>query len=295
MAEIQWLDEKTGLIPGPSSTLVMLSGEKSCILVDTGLNRDSGRKILKLLEKNDLFPVAIINTHSHADHCGGNSLLKEKTSCKIFAPAGEADIVENPWWEPFYLFGGSPVEELKVPFLMAQPSRVDFRVSPGRLKIADTEVDVISLSGHTPHQIGIDTGTFVFASDSVFSEDIWEKHRFVYFADIGMALNAIETLMGLDKPLILSHKGIYEKPEDILAFNRSKIEEMLSWVLDIVSENPLSTDEVLINLCKKLSVELNSEPSYFLARQILTGCLSYLKTSGKVKSRILKNRFVWHV
>lgn len=295
MAEIQWLDEKTGLIPGPSSTLVMLSGEKSCILVDTGLNRDSGRKILKLLEKNDLFPVAIINTHSHADHCGGNSLLKEKTSCKIFAPAGEADIVENPWWEPFYLFGGSPVEELKVPFLMAQPSRVDFRVSPGRLKIADAEVDVISLSGHTPHQIGIDTGTFVFASDSVFSEDIWEKHRFVYFADIGMALNAIETLMGLDKPLILSHKGIYEKPEDILAFNRSKIEEMLSWVLDIVSENPLSTDEVLINLCKKLSVELNSEPSYFLARQILTGCLSYLKTSGKVKSRILKNRFVWHV
>lgn len=294
MAEINWLTESIGLIPGPSSTGIIRSGEKNCIIVDTGLNRDSGRRILKVLQNNGLNPVAVINTHSHADHCGGNSFIKEKTSCQIYAPAGEADIIENPWWEPFYLFGGSPVEELKVPFLMAQPVQVDFRIPPGRLTVLDVEIDILPLHGHTPHQIGIDTGIFVFASDSVFSEEIWEKHKFVYFADIGMALNTIDTLMSLRRPLILSHRGIYEKPEEILSSNRERIEAMAAQVLEIVSESSLTTDEVLFKLCQKLSLNLSNEPSYFLARQTLTAYLSYLKSQGKVKSQIIDNRFVWY-
>lgn len=35
--------------------------------------------------------TAIFNTHHHFDHIGGNLELKEKTGCKIFGPAGEAD------------------------------------------------------------------------------------------------------------------------------------------------------------------------------------------------------------
>lgn len=37
----------------------------------------------------------IFNTHHHYDHAGGNEELKEKTGCKIFGPANEADKIPS--------------------------------------------------------------------------------------------------------------------------------------------------------------------------------------------------------
>jgi glyoxylase-like metal-dependent hydrolase (beta-lactamase superfamily II) len=51
---------------------------KTAILIDTGLDDDTARKILNVLKKHDLRPKAIINTHSHADHCGETVTFKGK-------------------------------------------------------------------------------------------------------------------------------------------------------------------------------------------------------------------------
>ena len=47
--------------------------------------------LLAALADRDWGLTAIFNTHHHYDHIGGNLELKEKTGCKIFGPAGEAD------------------------------------------------------------------------------------------------------------------------------------------------------------------------------------------------------------
>ncbi len=46
--------------------------------------------LLDYLESEHLDLVAILNTHHHADHVGGNLELKERFSCSIYGPATES-------------------------------------------------------------------------------------------------------------------------------------------------------------------------------------------------------------
>ena len=50
--------------------LVRLNDTDVC-LIDSGSDKDAGRKARQLMEKNGWHLTAIYNTHSHADHIGG--------------------------------------------------------------------------------------------------------------------------------------------------------------------------------------------------------------------------------
>lgn len=67
----------------------------------------------------------ILNTHSHADHIGGNQLLQQRLGCRIYAPGADAAFVRHPELEPSFLFGGYPMKELRNKFLMAKESKVE--------------------------------------------------------------------------------------------------------------------------------------------------------------------------
>ena len=70
--------------------------ENSVYLIDTGNDSDAGKKILKLLEQENLKVMGIINTHSNADHIGGNKVIQDRTGCKILGYGIEKSITENP-------------------------------------------------------------------------------------------------------------------------------------------------------------------------------------------------------
>jgi glyoxylase-like metal-dependent hydrolase (beta-lactamase superfamily II) len=42
------------------------------VLIDAGQDRDQAKRLLRACEAAGLTPCAIINTHAHADHFGGN-------------------------------------------------------------------------------------------------------------------------------------------------------------------------------------------------------------------------------
>ncbi len=55
--------------------IVHLEERDDCVVIDPGLEP---AKILRLLDDASLKPAALLITHGHGDHIGGNAALKER-------------------------------------------------------------------------------------------------------------------------------------------------------------------------------------------------------------------------
>jgi glyoxylase-like metal-dependent hydrolase (beta-lactamase superfamily II) len=101
-------------LPSATNLGVVATPDSGAVLIDTGQDADQARRLLKACEAIGLTPRAIINTHAHADHFGGNEYLSRKTSAPICAPPFEEAFITYPYLEPFYLFSGAhPIRPLQ--------------------------------------------------------------------------------------------------------------------------------------------------------------------------------------
>ena len=79
MYELIQVSEQSYYIQSPAKIgLVKLNKQDVC-LIDSGNDKDAGRKVRQLLEANGWRLTAIYNTHSNADHIGGNKYLRAMT------------------------------------------------------------------------------------------------------------------------------------------------------------------------------------------------------------------------
>ena len=102
--ELIKLGDKTYYIKNNTNIGVYKINERDVILIDSGIDSEVGRKILKVIRENDMEVVGIINTHSHADHIGGNNFIQSRTNCKIYNLGIENVIVNNPILEPMIMY-----------------------------------------------------------------------------------------------------------------------------------------------------------------------------------------------
>ncbi len=58
--------------------------DEQVFLIDTGNDKDAVKKILKILDEQGLKVSEIVNTHSNANHIGGNKIIQDRTNCKIY-------------------------------------------------------------------------------------------------------------------------------------------------------------------------------------------------------------------
>lgn len=144
MYELIQVTERSYYIQCPAKIgLVRLEGDRVC-LIDSGSDKDAGRKVRQILDANGWRLTAIYNTHSNADHIGGNQYLQRQTGCRIFAPGVERDFTQHTVLEPSFLYGGYPFRELRHKFLMAQGSDAE-ELTPGCLPEGFAAID---LTGH---------------------------------------------------------------------------------------------------------------------------------------------------
>ena len=104
MFELIQVTERCYYIQSPAKIgLVRLNGDDVC-LIDSGNDKDAGRKVRQILDANHWKLRAIYNTHSNADHIGGNKYLQAQTGCRIFVPGIDCDFTRHPLLEPSFLF-----------------------------------------------------------------------------------------------------------------------------------------------------------------------------------------------
>jgi glyoxylase-like metal-dependent hydrolase (beta-lactamase superfamily II) len=290
---MQKLSEKVYYLPGGVNCAIIKADDKA-ILVDTGQDKDYGRNIKKACDSLALTPAAIINTHSHADHYGGNDyLIRQYPDIPVYAPAFEAAILQNPYLEPLYLFNGAkPLSELMSKWLMAKPSKVDHHLQPGSLEILGESLQIIDTSGHAHVHMSVLVDGVLIAADAVFGSSVLSKYPLPFGQDIGKQIESAASLKAVQTNIVLPGHG--EPSRDISSLvdeNLAAFDQAAQTVLAVC--NNVSTETVLHKVCKTLQITMTDLPRYYLNLCVVSAYLSYLREKGQVEVRLEGNQVLW--
>ena len=158
MPTFQQLADHCYYLPGSVNVGLVTRQDGKAVLIDTGGDKEAGRAIRKGLEAASLTAVAIINSHSHADHYGGNDYLARNLGLPVWAPEFEEAVLRYPYLEPMVLYGGAaPLVGLRNKWLEAKPSPVDhvYEVVDGPMTVGDIRFERIVTSGHAVRQVAL--------------------------------------------------------------------------------------------------------------------------------------------
>ncbi len=268
--------------------LVKLNDTEVC-LIDSGSDKDAGRKALKLLDANGWHLQAIYNTHSHADHIGGNRYLQERTGCQIYAPGIECAFTRHPVLEPAVLYGGYPAKELRHKFLLAQQSDAEY-LTP---KVLPTGLTSIPLPGHSFDMTGFRTpdGT-VYLADCLSSRETLDKYQIGFLYDVQAYLDTLEKVKSMEAAFFVpAHAPATEDIRPLAQYNIDKVEEIAQRILALCSQ-PQSFEELLQKLFVGFGLTMNFE-QYALVGSTVRSYLSWLLGKGELEAFFDQNRLLW--
>lgn len=289
MYELVQVAENTFYINCPSKIGVYRTSETSVILIDSGNDKDAGRKIQKILEAENWSLEAILNTHSHADHIGGNTLLQNRLECPVYSTPMENTVIGHPILEPTALYGGYPFSKLRNKFLMATPSKSE---DIANAKLPEG-MEIFPLGGHCWQMIGVKTPDDVyFLADSIFGEEIINKYHINFNYDIAaffQTLDFLDTLEG--KLFIPAHSEASENIKGLVDLNRKKAEEVLALILDICKE-PQTFDNLLQKIFNHYALTMN-HGQYVLVGSTIRSYLSYLFDAKQLDAYAEDNFMLW--
>jgi glyoxylase-like metal-dependent hydrolase (beta-lactamase superfamily II) len=288
---LERIQGRTHVLRGPANVGVFEAGNGQTILIDAGNDDDAGRRILKACEATGLAVSHIANTHSNADHCGGNAFIQARTGCRISATRAEAAFIETPSLEPSYLWGGFPLAPLRNKFLMAKPSRVTEILEPP-CPVAGTEIEAIALPGHFLAMVGFMTPDRVFfAADTVASAEILAKYHVFYLYDIAAHLETLDALPRIQADwFVPSHAAPTRDIVPLVDLNRAKILEIANFILERCVE-PATPEALLARLSDHYGIELNHS-QYVLVGSTLRSYLAWLTDRKELTTRFEAGRML---
>lgn len=286
--ELIKLGERTYYIKNPTNIGIYKIDEENVYLIDSGNDKDAGKKILKIVEAEGWKVKGIISTHSNADHIGGNKVIQDRTGCKVLAHGIEKCITENPIIEPSFLYGGNPFKELKNKFLMAKESNaveIEGNLPEG--------LELISLKGHFFDMIGIKTSDNVyFVADSIFSEETITKYHLFFIYDIKAYLETLDYLESLNGDFYVpSHCEASQDISKLIELNRSKIYEIIEYIYDLCNEAK-TFEAILKGVFEKYELLMNVN-QYVLIGSTVKSYLSCLKEDNRITYEFIDNQMLW--
>lgn len=285
--ELTKIKGSTYYINAPTNIGIYVFKNKNCLIIDTGINNTQARKIEEVLINNGLHPKYIINTHSHIDHCGGNSYFKNNyTGCLFYSSNKEKVYMENIELCFEMLSGSKPLKEL---IRTNKSINVDFVLDYGINKINDEKFEIIPLKGHTKEQIGIITPEKVcFLGDSVFSYATMKKYSIPYLYDIEESINTLNTIKDIDADyFVLGHgKNIIEKNElsSLVDKNLDNIKNYINQILELLDQ-PLTKEDILQNLAILNDISMNFT-QYHVDLSTVGSFITYLHDKDYIDSSL---------
>jgi glyoxylase-like metal-dependent hydrolase (beta-lactamase superfamily II) len=268
--------------------LVKLSETEVC-LIDSGNDKDAGKKVRKILDANGWTLRMILNTHSHADHVGGNKYLQDQTGCAVYAPGIEADFTNHPLLEPAFLYGGCPPKELRHKFLMAQESHA----LPLTEDVLPEGFEIIPLPGHSFDMVGFRAPDgVVYLADCLSGKETLDKYQVAFLYDVSSYLRTLETVKAMEASIFIpSHAEATDCIAPLAQYNIDKVLAIGEKICRLC-QTPLCFEELLQRIFTEYALTMTVE-QYALVGSTLHSYLTWLKESNRLTLRIEDNRLLW--
>lgn len=289
MYELVSLTDRTYYINCPTKIGVYLETDTDIWLIDSGNDKDAGRKIQKIIAEKGWSVKGILNTHSNADHIGGNQLLQDRLGCPCYGNPMENAITEHPILEPSFLYGGYPMKALQNKFLMAKPSK------PTPLQDAPLPkgMEIIPLKGHFLDMYGIKTpDNIYFLADCLFGKPILEKYHISFLYDVSAFLKTLaflETLQG--DCYVPAHAEPTTDLQPLITANGDKVLEIQKTILTLCRE-PISFEQLRKQIFDTFSLTMDLNQCVLVGSTIRS-YLSYLVDKGDMDYLIKDNQLLW--
>lgn len=289
MYELIQVTDSNYYIQSPAKIgLVRLTDTEVC-LIDSGNDKDAGRKIRQILDANGWKLKAIYNTHSNADHIGGNKYLQGQTGCKIYAPGIDCDFTRHPILEPSFLYGGYPCKDLRHKFLLAQESNAEYLTKD----VLPEGFEIIHLPGHFFDMVGFRTpNDVVFLADCLSSKETLDKYQIGFIYDIAAYIQTLEMVKSLTaKMFVPAHAAATEDISELAQYNIDKVREIADKIVDLCKE-PCCFEAILQRLFSEYGLAMNFE-QYVLVGSTVRSYLSWLKDTDRLNAIFENNMLLW--
>ena len=288
---LQQVGSETYYIPAPVNIGVIRRGDRAYI-IDSGNDSDSGRKIRQLLDGNEWRLEMICNTHSNADHIGGNHYLQRITGCRIGATPKESPFITFPELEPAFLWGGFAHRDITGKFLRAEASEVTDTLHPGSF-LEEAGLEILDLPGHFHQMAGfLSSDRICFLADALFPRDILDKYHICFIYDVNGFLKTLDMLEGIDAELFIpSHCRAADEISGLIRSNRDSVLTVCDAVLEICRK-PRTLEEILTELFRYFSITM-SHAQYVLVGSTIRSYVSYLAGEGTLESVVDADAIHW--
>lgn len=273
MYELIQVGPQSYYINSPAKIGIYAQSKNDIYLIDSGNDKEAAKKVLKIASEKNWTIKGILNTHSNADHIGGNSFIQSKVGCPIFSSGIEADFTRHPLLEPSFLYGGFPCKSLRNKFLMAKESDVTDFNSP----YFPQEVDIIPLPGHFFDMVGFRTpDNTVFLADCVSSPATLDKYGVTFIYDVDKYLDTLDKIQTIKAEIFVpSHADSCKDVSALVAINREKVFEIEKVIEELCSQ-PITIDGIISGVFRHYGLIMTIE-QYVLVGSTVKSYLSWMK------------------
>lgn len=289
MFELIQLTERCFYIQSPAKIGLYRLNESEVCFIDSGNDKDAGRKLRQILDANKWHLTAIYNTHSNADHIGGNQYLQRQTGCRVYAPGIDCAFTRRPILEPSFLYGGFPPRDLRHKFLMAQESDARELTQD----VLPEGFALIPLPGHFFDMVGFRTpDDTVYLADCLSSRETLEKYRIGFIYDVAAYLKTLETVKSMQaKQFVPSHAPACSEIASLAQHNMDQVLEIAERIVGICAE-PLCFEAVLQRLFSDYGLDMNFE-QYVLVGSTVRSYLAWLRDTGRLQVLFENSMLLW--
>lgn len=147
--------------PFQENTYVLYDETKDCIIIDPGCFSENERKQLKsFIQKENLNPVRLINTHCHLDHICGNAFISKEYGLSLEAHKGEKVVLD-----------AAPLHGKMYGFNFETSPEIEKFIEEGdEIEFGSSKMKALFTPGHSPASLSFysEADKLVIAGDVLF-------------------------------------------------------------------------------------------------------------------------------